>query len=85
MDVARASDQIDLLIERRVGERTNADELEEMYRESVRRHREKIRQANRAAWHTFYAGLAHNHREIAARNEAKAAALLDDAAPPSPA
>jgi len=85
VDVEAASAGIDALIERRAGERTNADELEQMYRESVRRHREKLRQANRAAWYSFYMGLARNHTEIAARNEAKAAALLEEGDAPQPA
>ncbi len=54
MNVVSASDQIDALIERRAGERSNANALEEMYRESVRRHRERRRRANRAAWFGFY-------------------------------
>jgi hypothetical protein len=73
----RASDSIDALIERRVREKSNANELEEMYAESTRRHREKIREANRWGWARFYERLAENHAKLAEENRKRAAELLE--------
>ncbi len=78
MDVERASDQLDALIERRAREKSNANELEEMYRESARRHRERLRRANAALWYEFHMRLADSHAGIAREHEAKALALLEE-------
>ena len=78
MDLARASDQIDALIERRAGERGAANELAEMYAESARRHRERIRRQNRAAWFTYFSNLAASLRAGAERYDRRAAELLED-------
>ncbi len=43
MDVARASDQIDALIDRRAGQNAAENEREELWQASVRRHHNKLR------------------------------------------
>ena len=78
MDVAKAGDQIDALIERRARERSSADELEEMYRASVRRHRERKRKAIRAEWFCYFSNLADSLRASAEHYDRKAEALLED-------
>jgi hypothetical protein len=76
MDLARASDQLDRLIERRVGERSAANELAEMYAESARRHRERKRRENGAAWYSHFSALADSLRQSAAEYERRAEQLL---------
>ena len=78
MDLLRASDSIDALIERRVREKSNANELEEMYAESARRHRERIRREHAALWYEYEMCLAQNHRQLSEEHEARALALLEE-------
>ena len=78
IDVEQASASIGRLIERRSGERSAANELEEMYAKSVRRHREKIRRQNRAAWFSHFSALADSLRASAEAYEARAEALLEE-------
>lgn len=76
MDLARASDSIDALIDRRATQRDNANALSQLWQESERRHREKRRRENRALWYEFHCRLSDAHAAIAAEHEAKALALL---------
>ena len=90
MDVASASDQIDRLIEKRAGERSAEEERAEMWRRSEARHRERIREANRAEWIDFYSRMCESHARIAEDFRGRAEALLGerratDAAPRRPA
>ena len=78
MDVAKAGDQLDALIERRARERSSADELEEMYRASVRRHRERERKAIRAEWFAYFSNLASSLRRSADEFERRAESLLEE-------
>lgn len=78
MDVVRASASVDELIERRAQERSNANEIAQMWAESVVRDREKRRRENRAAWYSYHLMLAENHRLLFEEHEAKALALLED-------
>ena len=77
MDVARASDQIVALIEKRAGERNAANELRAMYAESARRHREKRRRENGAAWYSHFSALADSLRRSAEEYERRAERLLE--------
>ncbi len=52
--------------------------LEEMWRESVRKDREKRRRKHAAAWYEFYSRLAENHARISQEFERRAVALLDE-------
>ena len=49
-----------------------------MWKESVKRDRERRRRTNRAAWFTFYSRLADNHAGMAREFERRAEALLED-------
>lgn len=80
MDLLRASDSIDALIERRATQRENANALEEMYAESTRRHRERIRREHAAQWYEYEMLLAENHRQLSEEHEARALALLEEGA-----
>jgi hypothetical protein len=76
--------ELDILIERRSqkGE-TGPDEREELWRESVRRHNERIQEENRAAWCEYHQGQARRLREnleaLIAEHEAKATLLRGEA------
>lgn len=78
MDVARASDSIDALIERRVREKSSANGLQEMYEESARRHREKLREQHRWEWVRFFDHMAASHAKMSEDYEARAARLLEE-------
>ena len=78
MDVEQASASIDALIERRASERSNGNALEEMYAESVRRHRERLRRENAAAWYVHFCGLADSLRASAEHYERRAEALMQE-------
>ena len=77
ISLVEATDQIDRLIASRTG-RDKANELEAMYAESVRRHRAKLRQENRALWYSHYMGLHEAHARISAEFGAKAEQLLQE-------
>ena len=81
MDVAKASDQIDALIDKRAGERNAANELQAMYEAGVGRHREKLRRRHRAEWFAYFSRLADAHARISEHFEEKARALLEDELP----
>ena len=78
MDVAKAGDQIDRLIEKRAGERDAANELAEMYEASARRHRERKRRENGAAWFAHFSALASSLRRSAEEYERRAERLLEE-------
>lgn len=74
-EVAEA--ELDRFIERR-GLRADAEQqrVEDLWKESERRHREKLREQHRWEWIRYFECLAANHRGLAEANEARAAALL---------
>ncbi len=78
MDVARASDQIDALIQKRAGERNSANAEEMLWKSSVRRHNEKLRRQRQGEWYCHLVGIADSLRRSAEHFEAKAKALLED-------
>ena len=49
-----------------------------MYKESARRHRERIRREHAALWYEFEMRLAENRRQLADEHEARALALLEE-------
>jgi hypothetical protein len=78
--------ELDAMIERRSqkGE-TDPDEREELWKESVRRHNERIQEENRRAWAAFHEDQAERHRrtleELIAHHEMQAARLCGEGAP----
>ena len=52
-------------------------EREELYAESARRHRERIREANRVSWQDFYLRLAVSLRASAEEYDRKAETLRE--------
>ncbi len=51
--------------------------LEEMWRASERRERERRRRENGARWYAFHMGLADAHASLAGEHEANALELLE--------
>ncbi len=63
--------------EERAGQE-RANDLEEFWRRSEARHREKLRRENRAAWYVHLCGLADSLRRSAAEFDRRAEALLEE-------
>ena len=78
MGLARASDEIDRLIEKRAAEREEANFEEMAWKESTRKHNAKLRRQHRALWYAYFSNLAESLRRNAAHFEEKAARLLED-------
>ena len=78
MNVARASDQIDALIEKRSRQRSEANATEMAWKESVRKHHAKLRRQRQGEWFCYFSALADSLRKSAEHFEAKAQALLED-------
>ncbi len=80
---AGAEAEIDRFVEReddkrrRNGGLSYADELAAMWRESERRHREKLHEQNRWLWIRYFDRMAQNHAQLAEENRQKAARLLE--------
>jgi hypothetical protein len=49
-----------------------------MYAESTRRHREKLREANRWEWVRFFDHMAQQHRALSEDYERRALALVEE-------
>ena len=77
MDVELASAGIGALIERRAGERSAANEREDLWRRSAARHDAKIRELHRAEWQDFYLRLAASLRASADQYDQRAEALRE--------
>jgi hypothetical protein len=76
VDVERAFDQIDALIERRhVRANTEQQITEDLWKESTERAREKRRRENAAAWYGHHDHMRALHSSLAAEHARKAAAL----------
>jgi hypothetical protein len=79
VDVARASDQIDAPIERRVSERGRANAEEEFWNASVRKHHAKLQGERGAEWSCYFSALASSLRASADDEfDARAEALLEE-------
>jgi hypothetical protein len=76
VDVARASDQIDALIDKRAVARAGANFEEMAWKASVRRHHQKLQRARRAEWFEFYYRLASSLRRSAEEFDRRAEQLL---------
>lgn len=55
-----------------------AETVDEMWKESMKRDREKRRRKHAAAWYEFYSRLAESHALISEEFERRAVALLED-------
>ncbi len=78
MDVAKASDQLDALIEKRSRQRSEANAVEESWKASVRKHNAKLRRQHRAEWFCYWSALADSLRRSADHYERRALELLED-------
>jgi hypothetical protein len=78
MDVVRASDQIDTLIEKRAKANSQANVEEMAWKASVRKHHAKLRRQHKAEWYCYFCGLADSMRRSAQEFDRKAEALLEE-------
>ncbi len=78
MDLEQTSAQIDVLIEHRAKDRSKENELEEMWKASERRHREKRRRKNAAAWYSYHCHMHDLHQGLAADYRSRAESLLEE-------
>jgi hypothetical protein len=67
--------EIDQFTARRAREAGDANAIEELWAESVRRHHARRREENRQSWIAFHRGLARAHAEISDEHRVKADAL----------
>jgi hypothetical protein len=87
VDIARGElveHELDILIERRSKQaKLDPEEEHELWRESVRRHNERVQEENRAAWCEYHQGQAErlraNLEALIAEHEAKATLLRGEA------
>jgi hypothetical protein len=81
METATTVDaELDRLISRRASSytRTTADEREELWKASVRRHHEAVRRRNRAAWFAHFCQMAESHARINRDYQHRAEALCEE-------
>ena len=78
VDVAKASDQLDALLDERVAGREEATAAEMAWKASVRRYNAKLGRENRAAWYAFYSRLVASLKASAERYERRAEALCEE-------
>lgn len=76
--VERAESETDNFISKRTREKSKANNLEAAWAESERRHREKRRRENSAAWYAHHCHMHDLHQSLAADHRSRAEALLED-------
>jgi hypothetical protein len=80
--VERVEAELDSFILKRVREREDEPRIEEAWAESARRHAEKLRQDNEAAWYAFHLSQAERIErtaaQLAADHRARAEALAEE-------
>ncbi len=79
VDIEGADREIDRFIERRETNATANGEqqhIEDLWKESTRRERDKRRRENAAAWYGHHEHMRELHSSLAAEHEARARALL---------
>ncbi|MGH3089786.1 MAG: hypothetical protein ACRDSJ_21110 [Rubrobacteraceae bacterium] len=76
--VEQIESELDRIMEKRARERRDASNVEELWKESARRHNERRRKENGAAWYEHHMTLSDVHRELSAEHERRALKLLED-------
>ncbi len=82
MDAAKAEaveSELDRLIEKRAAEGRDAGRVEELWKDSTRRHNEQRREELGAAWRAHHLRMREVHARLAEEHEARALRLLDGA------
>ncbi len=78
MDLERAEDQLNSLIEKRAKGREAANAEFAAWHEPTRQRRQQIRRENARAWVAHYESMARTHHGLAAEAAAKADAALEE-------
>ena len=68
--------EIDSLIEKRAAEKRDEGAVEELWRDSTRRHNEQRREELGAAWREHHLRMREVHARLASEHEARALRLL---------
>ncbi len=76
----KAEAEIDLFIEKRAREAGDANAIEALWAESVRRHHARRREENRLAWVAFHRHMVRLHASLSAEHRERAEALLSPGA-----
>ncbi len=77
-NIEAAEASIDQFIERRARDARDAAVIDEAWRDSEIRHRDRRREENREAWHGFHAHMQELHASLSEEHRAKAQALLEE-------
>ena len=79
--IERIESELDTFIEKRAREARDAAQVEELWKASERRHRERQREENRELWRCYYLDqaerLERTAAELAASHRARAEALAE--------
>ncbi len=75
----RVESELDRIIEKRAHEARDAEIIEDLWKESAGRERDKRRRENRALWYGHHVHMRDLHSSLAAEHEARARALLGPA------
>jgi hypothetical protein len=78
VDLARASDQIDQLIDKRAEAAGRANAEEELWKASVRQHNARLRLQRQGEWYCYFSALADSLRRSAEEYERRAEQLLKE-------
>ncbi len=74
--IERVESELDRIIEKRAHEAKDAERIEDLWKESTRRERDKRRRENRALWYGHHVHMRELHSSLAREHEARARALL---------
>lgn len=77
--VEAAEAQLDEFIRKRSREKSDEQKVAELWAESDRKHREKRRRENRAAWYSYHCDLQAVHQGLADRHRERAESFLEEA------
>ena len=75
-DVERIEAELNGLVERRAAQTAEQRRVEDLWAQSVRRDRERRREENRAAWHSFHRHMQELHATLSEEHRTKAEGLI---------
>jgi broad specificity polyphosphatase/5'/3'-nucleotidase SurE len=72
----RVESELDRLVERRAREAKDANAIEELWKQSERAHRDRRREENREAWHSYEMHMCKLHASLSEEHRVKALNFL---------
>jgi broad specificity polyphosphatase/5'/3'-nucleotidase SurE len=76
VDVEAVEMQLDRIIEKRAREARDANAIEELWKQSERAHRDRRREENREAWHSYEMHMCKLHASLSEEHRVKALTFL---------